>query len=25
VLGFAPAHTLRDGMRKTVDWFAERF
>ena len=24
VLGFAPAHSLRDGMRKTVDWFAER-
>jgi UDP-glucose 4-epimerase len=24
LLGFAPAHSLRDGMRKTVDWFAER-
>jgi len=24
VLGFAPAHSLREGMRKTVDWFAER-
>jgi UDP-glucose 4-epimerase len=24
LLGFAPAHTLRDGLRKTVDWFAAR-
>ena len=24
LLGFAPAHTLEDGMRKTVEWFAER-
>jgi UDP-glucose 4-epimerase len=24
LLGFAPKHCLRDGMRKTVDWFAER-
>jgi UDP-glucose 4-epimerase len=23
LLGFAPAHSLRDGMRKTVDWFAK--
>ncbi|MBW3592571.1 MAG: NAD-dependent epimerase/dehydratase family protein [Actinobacteria bacterium] len=23
-LGFAPAHSLEDGMRKTVEWFAER-
>jgi UDP-glucose 4-epimerase len=23
LLGFAPAHSLRDGMRETVDWFAE--
>jgi UDP-glucose 4-epimerase len=24
LLGFAPAHTLEDGMRKTIEWFAER-
>jgi UDP-glucose 4-epimerase len=24
LLGFAPAHSLREGMRKTVDWFADR-
>jgi UDP-glucose 4-epimerase len=24
LLGFAPAHSLGEGMRKTVDWFAER-
>jgi UDP-glucose 4-epimerase len=24
LLGFAPSHTLEDGLRKTVRWFAER-
>jgi UDP-glucose 4-epimerase len=24
LLGFAPAHSLRDGLRKTIDWFAVR-
>jgi UDP-glucose 4-epimerase len=24
LLGFAPAHSLRDGLRKTIDWFAAR-
>jgi UDP-glucose 4-epimerase len=24
LLGFAPTHSLRDGMRKTVDWFVDR-
>ena len=24
LLGFRPAHSLVDGLRKTVDWFAER-
>jgi UDP-glucose 4-epimerase len=24
LLGFAPTHSLRDGMRKTVDWFVGR-
>ena len=24
LLGFAPAHTLAEGLRKTVEWFAER-
>ena len=24
LLGFRPAHSLRDGFRKTVDWFADR-
>ena len=24
LLGFAPSHTLADGLRKTVGWFAER-
>jgi UDP-glucose 4-epimerase len=24
LLGFAPSHTLAEGLRKTVEWFAER-
>jgi UDP-glucose 4-epimerase len=24
LLGFAPAHTLAEGLRKTIEWFAER-
>jgi nucleoside-diphosphate-sugar epimerase len=24
LLGFEPAHTLAEGLRKTVDWFAEQ-